>query len=115
MYLSGDDLNCSDCVEVQRAKVKKHGIVVMQHLEKFPIPSAEALHFFCDEHETGFAKAAYLLTMTVNNMEKNPTKAAENALRTSWKSMQIDNIDAVISRLTSLVVFVQPETILNCD
>ncbi|XP_034243753.1 uncharacterized protein LOC117646722 [Thrips palmi] len=115
LFLNGDDLNCDNCVEVHREKAKKHGIVVIQHLENFPIKSADSLHFFCDEHETEFAKAAYLLTMTVRNIEKDATKTAENALRASWKSMQKDNLDALISRLTSLVVFVQPETTLNCD
>lgn len=115
LYLHGEDLNCSGCIEVQRENVKKHGIVVIQNLETFPIASAEALHFFCDEHETEFAKAAYLITLSVSNIEKNPTKTAENALRTLWKSMPESHLEAVITRLTSLVVFVQPETTLNCD
>lgn len=115
LYLNGDDLNCTDCVEVQREKVKGHGIVIIQHLEKFPTASAESLHFFCDEYEADFAKAAYLLTMTVSNIEKDPTKTAENALRSAWRSIQKDNLDALISRLTSLVVFVRPEVTPNCD
>lgn len=95
--------------------MQKHGTVIIQNLEKFPKESAAALHFFCDEHDSSAAKAAYILTMTISNGEKEATRAAEKAFHTLWPEMKEEVKMALIARLTSLVGYILPEQSLPCD
>lgn len=116
LRLSDNDLNCVDCIPKQRERVKNHGTVIIENLEKFPSQTAGSLHFFCDEYDPDFAKAIYLLTMSVHNAEIHATKAAEMAFKALWQAqMKEEELDALVSRLTSQVVFVKPEKNLPCN
>ncbi|XP_026286313.1 uncharacterized protein LOC113211968 [Frankliniella occidentalis] len=99
-----------------REKVQKKGpIVVIKHLEKLPAAAAHGLHYFCDENESNFAKAAYFLTLTVGRSGTvKAVTSAENTLRNIWSDIESDYLDALIARLTSLVEFVEPEEKLPC-
>lgn len=104
------------CINKTREKVQKDGpIVVIKHLEKLPAAAAKELHYFCDESEPDFAKAAYFLTLTVGRTGTvKAVTSAENTLRNIWSDIGSDYLDALIARLTSLVEFVEPEKNLPC-
>lgn len=94
--------------------IKSHDVIVIEHLENLPTESAKSLHYICDEHDDSFGKAAYFLTLTVKNVEKSPTLSAESTLRSLWTEVGHDGIEALISRITSLAVFVNPEASIKC-
>ncbi|KAK3911300.1 Torsin-1A-interacting protein 1 [Frankliniella fusca] len=119
LKLSGEDFSCDDCTDSTRQKLLgTNGIpvVVIKQLEKFPIKAVKALHYFCDEYETDFAKAAYLLSLTADgNGDEKPVKSAEKKLRALWSAEEkSDYLNPLITRLTSLVEFVKPEEQLPC-
>jgi len=89
----------------------KSGVVL--RLEKLPGPAAMIFYRFADNDNAPYKDVAIVLTLTLESTDTGSGKdnVAYDELRKVWgSSLDVDQVDPLLSRIGNSVAFVQPET-----
>ncbi|XP_044271949.1 uncharacterized protein LOC123015929 isoform X2 [Tribolium madens] len=101
--------NYGSLIEKYRDKLSENGVMIIRNLENVRGVSAQAFHTFCDEFTPLVEKSVFIFTMKVKELPgPNSMKFVEEYFRKKWTDIKIDTFNALITRITSMVVEVMP-------
>ncbi|XP_976409.2 uncharacterized protein TORIP isoform X2 [Tribolium castaneum] len=116
IVLSDSELNSPQVVsdygsliEKYRDRLSENGVMIVKNLENVRGVSAQAFHTFCDEFTPLVEKSLFIFTMKVKELPRaGSMKFVDEYFRNKWTDIKIDTFNALITRITSMVVEVMP-------
>lgn len=101
--------NYGTLIEKYRDKLRQNGVMIIKNLENVCGISAQVFHTFCDEFTPLVEKSLFIFTMKVKNLHGSKNmKFVDEFFRKKWTDIKIDTFNALITRITSMVVEVVP-------
>lgn len=90
-------------------------VVVITDIQKIPAKLAQGFHFLVDEYNPKIEAAVYIFTLMIPKQEFNAsaTEIVEEILSHSWTELHNDIRMALISRITTVVLPILQERIIE--
>lgn len=111
IVLKGDELNTNELIsdygiliDRYRPLLEERHVMVVKNLNEIVGSVAQAFHYFCDEYTPLVKKSLILFTIAVNEYEGKPLQQAVNILERKWKDIDSDKLDALITRVSNMVL-----------
>ncbi|RZC41333.1 LAP1C domain containing protein [Asbolus verrucosus] len=92
-----------------RDELQEKGVMIIKNLENVRGVSAQAFHSFCDEVTPLVDKSLFIFTMKVEKLhDHDKMKYVEDYFRNKWTDIKVDTYNALITRISSMVIEVMP-------
>ncbi|XP_018321899.1 uncharacterized protein LOC108734736 isoform X2 [Agrilus planipennis] len=96
-------------IDKYHSQIQQKSVMIIYNLEEVPAELAQAFHVFCDEYNPLVRKSAYFFTMKIKNDEGSTISDIEGILRQKWYSLKDDLFDPLFTRISSMIIVIQPE------
>lgn len=111
IVVRGKDLNVKEnlrsygnVIDMYKAELEKTGVMIVQKVNLVDSYVAQAFHSFCDEYTPLVAKSVVIFTIEVENFNGKSVAVADKVLRNSWKSLESDILEPLLTRVTGMVL-----------
>lgn len=97
-----------------KPELEEKSVMVVKNLDKIPGEIAQAFHSMCDEISPLVPKAMFIFTIQIKNFtsEKSDFELIEDILRRSWQDLDDDIFYPLVTRISSMVLRIEPENML---
>lgn len=111
IIIKGNELNTYEIIEdygivIQRYRslLEEKHIMIVKNLDEILGPVAQAFHYICDEYTPLVKRSLILFTMRVDKYEGRELEQVVNILENKWSDIGRDKLEALITRVSSIVL-----------
>ncbi|KAF5285402.1 hypothetical protein FQA39_LY16656 [Lamprigera yunnana] len=97
-------------IEKYKPELEKRSIMIVKNLDNVSGEVAQAFHTICDEFTPLVNKALIIFTIQTGNLTSSKTEyqIVEDILKKSWKDLDDDIFYPLITRITSMILKIEP-------
>lgn len=114
IVIEGNDLNTQEMIEDYGIIIdhyspllnEKH-IMVVKNMDNILGSVAQAFHYICDEFSPLVRKSLIIFTIGVDKFKGKALDQAVNILNAKWNDVEPDKLEALITRVSSIVLHVK--------